>query len=121
MIRFFKNIGYALRGCWCAFKKERSLKIQTAAALLAIIAGCYLHISATTWGFIIMAIGLVFAAELFNTALERLSDQSANGRIKPLIKQAKDIAAGAVLVTALAALAIGILFLIIPLIQKITG
>jgi undecaprenol kinase len=119
MIRFFKNIGFALTGCLTALKTERSFRIQVAAMLIVITVGLYLQLSLMTWGLVIIAIGFVLTAELINTALERLSDQISNGKIKPLIKQAKDVSAGAVLVAALSALVIGILFLIIPLIQKI--
>jgi diacylglycerol kinase len=69
-------------------------------------------------GLIILIIGFVLVAELFNTAIERLGDEAANGVQKQLIKRAKDIAAAGVLLSALTALILGILFLVIPFIQS---
>jgi diacylglycerol kinase len=71
------------------------------------------------WGLVVTAIGLVLGAELFNTALERICDETSGGKHSEGVKDCKDISAAAVLVTALAALVIGIVILIIPLIQKI--
>jgi diacylglycerol kinase len=72
----------------------------------------------TAWGLVILSIGFVLVAELFNTALERLGDETADGQQKQTIKKAKDAAAGAVLISALSALVIGILFLLIPFVQR---
>jgi len=65
-----------------------------------------------------LAIGFVLVAELFNTAIERLGDEAANGVQKQLIKRAKDIAAAGVLLSAMTAFILGILFLIIPFIRS---
>jgi diacylglycerol kinase len=61
----------------------------------------------------------VLMAELFNTGIERLGDGASNGEQKLVIKKAKDVSAGAVLVSALTALVIGLLYLIIPFGQKL--
>ena len=119
MKRFIKSFGYALAGIRMAFRSEQSLRIHALAAILAIAAGIFLGISMTAWGFVIFAIGFVLMAELFNTGIERLGDGSSNGEQKLIIKKAKDVSAGAVLISALTALVIGLLFLIIPFGQKI--
>jgi diacylglycerol kinase len=118
MNHFLKSFGYALAGIRVAFKSEQSLRIHALASVVAIAAGIFLNISITAWGFVILAIGFVLVAELFNTAIERLGDGSSNGEQKLVIKKAKDVSAGAVLVSALTALVIGIIFLIIPFAQK---
>jgi undecaprenol kinase len=115
----YKSVGCALQGFWTALKKERNLKIHVAVLLAAVAAGIYLGLTAVEWGLVVMAIGLVLGAELFNTALERISDEASGGKHSEGVKDCKDISAAAVLVTALAALVIGIVILIIPLIQKI--
>lgn len=118
MRRFFKSLACALAGIRAAFKSEQSFRIHLAAMVIAVALGFYLELSLTAWGFVIFATGFVLAAELFNTALERLGDEAANGEQKQLVRYAKDISAGAVLVSALTALIIGILFLIIPFVQR---
>ena len=101
-----------------ALKTERNLRIDIAAMLIAIAFGFYLKLSIIIWGLMILVIGFVIVAELFNTAIERLGDEAANGVQKQLIKRAKDIAAAGVLLSALTALILGILFLVIPFIQS---
>jgi diacylglycerol kinase len=115
---FIKSVSYALDGLFSALKTERNLRIDVIAVLIAVAVGFYLKLSIMEWGIIALAIGFVLAAELFNTAMERLGDEAANGLQKKLIKKAKDIAAAGVLLSAITALIIGILFLVIPLIQS---
>lgn len=119
MKRFFRSFVYALAGIRAAFKSEQSFKLHILAAVIAIALGFYLGLSLTAWGFVLFAIGFVLTAELFNTAIERLGDEAAEGKQKLTIKHAKDTSAAAVLVSAVTALVIGILFLLVPLIQKI--
>jgi undecaprenol kinase len=119
MRRFWKSLEHARDGFLHAFRRERNFRIHIVTMVVAIAAGIYLNITVAAWGLVIFSIGFVLTAELFNTAIERLSDQVANGDHKSLIKQAKDVSAAAVLVSALTALIIGILFLIIPLVDKI--
>jgi diacylglycerol kinase len=118
MKSFIKSAGYALNGLRSALKTERNLRIHCGVMILAVALGFYLKLSSLEWGLIIMATGFVLVAELFNTAIERLGDQAANGRQKELIKRAKDIAAGGVLIAAATALVIGVIFLIVPLIGR---
>jgi diacylglycerol kinase len=116
---FLKSLACALRGFWTAFKSERNLKIHTVALCLVIALGIYLSLDALEWGLIIFALGFVFVTELINTAIERIGDKAANGKMSHTIGSAKDISAAAVLISALTALAIGIIFLFIPFFQKI--
>jgi undecaprenol kinase len=119
MKKFIKSISYAISGIKAAFKSERNLRIHVAAMIVVLLAGFYLNLSLTAWGLVILSIGFVLVSELLNTAVERLGDEAANGRQKQRIKNAKDISAGAVLISALTAVAIGVVFLFIPLIGKI--
>lgn len=114
-----KNFGYAFRGIWITFKSERNFKIHTVALCLVIALGVYLNLSALAWGLVIFALGFVLVSELFNTAIERLGDKVADGKMNQMIGNAKDISSAAVLISALTALAIGIIFLFIPLAQKL--
>ena len=73
---------------------------------IVIVAGFLLHVSAADWCWIIVAISVVWTAEALNTAFEFLAD-AASPEFHPLVRDAKDVAAGAVLVTAIAAALIG--------------
>ena len=115
---FIKSITYALDGLFSALKTERNLRIHIIAMFIAVALGFYLKLSIMQWGIIILVTGFVLVAELFNTAIERLGDEAANGIEKRLIKKAKDIAAAGVLLSSITALIIGILFLFIPFIQS---
>jgi diacylglycerol kinase (ATP) len=119
MKRFLMAFAFAFRGIYSALKTERNLRIHLVAMCLAVAAGFYLGLSAVEWCLVIFAIGLVLAAELFNTAIERLGDEAAAGKQNKTIGSIKDISAGAVLIAALAALPIGIIVLIIPLFEKL--
>jgi len=87
------------------------MKIHCVAAVLVITFSIYFQLSAVEWLFILFAVGGVFALELINTAIERTVDLCTKD-FHLLAKQAKDIAAGAVLVYAILSVIIGcIIFL----------
>lgn len=121
MKRFFKSFFYALAGLRAAVKTEQSFRLHLLAMVIAIGIGLYDDISLSSWGIVLLSIGLVLAAELFNTALERLGDGFSGGAYNEFVKREKDASAAAVLVTATAALAVGVIFLIVPLVQKVSG
>ncbi len=118
-IPLYKSLGCAFRGLWFALRTERNLKIHTAALFIAVGVGIYLGLSEVEWGLIIFAIGFVFTGELFNTALEKWCDEASGNKQSEIIRNAKDISAAAALITAITAVIIGIMVLIIPLFQKI--
>ena len=109
--RFLKSFVFAFKGIIHTIQQERNMKIHLVAALLVIILGLNIHLSAIEWMFIFFAIGGVLSLELVNTAIERTVDLVTK-EFHPLAKQAKDIAAGAVLIYALISIIIGcIIFL----------
>ncbi len=108
-IEAFRN---ALRGIALFFIKEAHARIHAALAAVAIALGIALKISRIEWAILLLAIGLVFAAEAFNSALEELADAVHPDR-HPGIGRAKDIAAAGVLLAAIAAALIGA-FIFIP-------
>lgn len=121
MKRFFRSFFYALAGLRAAVKTEQSFRLHLAAMVAAVAMGIYDGIPMASWGIVILAIGVVLAAELFNTALERLGDGFSGGAYNEYVKREKDLSAAAVLVTAAAALAVGVIFLLVPFIQKVSG
>ena len=82
--------------------------IHAAATLVVLAAAFLLRISAADWCWIILAISMVWTAEALNTAFEFLAD-AASPEFHPLVRDAKDVAAGAVLLTAIAAAVIGVI------------
>ncbi len=94
-----RSFGYAWKGIRCCVGKEQNLSFHLIVTVLTIIAGFLLDITRTDWMIVILCIGVVIAAELFNTAIEKLVDLVSPER-HPIAGQVKDIAAGAVLVCA---------------------
>jgi diacylglycerol kinase len=108
LTKTLRSFKYAFYGILYLFKYENNARAHLLAAVIALGLGFWFKISATEWCFVVLAIGLVSAAEAFNSAIEKLCDVVEPGQ-HPQIKIIKDVAAGAVLLTALAAAAIGII------------
>ena len=99
---------YAFRGIWYVVKNEHNAWIHSFAAISVIIAGFYFKINLIEWSGVVFAIGLVFIAEIFNTAIEKMVDLISED-IHPLAGLVKDIAAGGVLFAAITATIIGVI------------
>jgi diacylglycerol kinase (ATP) len=80
--------------------------IHAVATIGVVVAGFIFHLTRAEWCWIILAIAIVWTAEALNTAFEFLAD-IASPEFHPTIRDAKDVAAGAVLVTAIASAIIG--------------
>ena len=106
-----RSFGYAWKGIQSCVGKEQNLSFHLIAAMAVIIAGIVLGITRTEWIMVVMCIGTVIAADLFNTAIEKLVDLVSPER-HPVAGQVKDIAAGAVLICAVAAAIIGLIIFI---------
>ena len=107
---FAKRASYALAGWREAFKTESSFRVQVLAACLAVTCTVFVAPSPTWWAIIILAITLVLATELINTALERMLD-GLHPQHAEFIRQAKDCAAGAVLILGCASVLLFVLML----------
>jgi diacylglycerol kinase (ATP) len=99
---------YAGRGVWILLRSQHNSWIHATATALVVVAGFAFEVSRAEWLALVLAMTLVWSAEAFNTAIELLSD-AAQPEFHPLIEKAKDVAAGAVLLCALGALAVGLL------------
>jgi diacylglycerol kinase (ATP) len=102
--------GYAFAGLGAAWRTQRNLRIHAAATVGVVVVGALLRLPPVSWALLALAAGLVVTAELLNTALEAVVDL-VSPEDHPLAKQAKDVAAAAVLVASLAALAVGVFVL----------
>lgn len=112
------SFGHAFAGVWHALCTQQNMRIHVIATLAVIVLGTYLGLEATQWAVLTLTIGLVLAAEMFNTVAEAAMD-AATTEYHPLIKIAKDVAAGAVLIAAIVAVIVGLLILGPPLWQRI--
>ena len=105
---FVQSCKGACRGISYSLKTEKHLRFHFFATLIVISFSLYLGLAREDWLFVIYAIGSVLVAELFNTALERSVDLT-QPTYHPIAGIAKDIASGAVLITAIQAVVIGII------------
>lgn len=108
MKTFFKAFTYAWMGIVHGAARERNVKFHIVAAIIVIAAGCWTRLSQFEWIIITAVIALMIALELMNAAVERVVDLVTQER-HPLAKQAKDLAAGSVLVFSIASAIIGLL------------
>lgn len=97
---------YAGTGVWRTVRTQRNIRIHLTVALLVIAGAWFFAIRPWQWAIIVVAIGMVIALELVNTAVEAVVDL-VSPEYHPLAKISKDAAAGAVLVMALATVALG--------------
>lgn len=102
---FTTRLGFALAGIRACWRTEHSFRTHCACAALAAIALCTIQPAPVWWALTSLAVALILALELLNSAIERLIDH-LHPDIHPEIKQVKDMAAGAVLTISLGALVI---------------
>ncbi|MDW7675423.1 MAG: diacylglycerol kinase family protein [Bacillota bacterium] len=114
------SFSYALRGIGWAIVHERNIKIHLFFAVIALLASWLLKISVQELALILIVIFFVLAAEMVNTALEQVVDLTVGERYHELAKNAKDTAAGAVLLTAICSISIGVL-IFLPKIFRLLG
>lgn len=104
-IRSFK---FAFIGIWTMLKSQHNAWVHAWATLAVIGAGLLFKIKSAEWCSLVLAIMAVWTAEALNTAFEFLAD-AASPEFHPLVKHSKDVAAGAVLISAIGSIFIGIL------------
>jgi len=105
-----RSFGFAWNGLVALLRTQWNARIHAVATAVVIIAGIVLDVSRTEWCLLVLAMGLVWAAECINTAIEALADTVSTAH-HPGIGRAKDVAAGAVLVSAATAVVIGLMVL----------
>lgn len=115
---FLAGFVHAARGLRVA-SRQRNFRVELAAAGVILVAGWRLQVSATEWALLVLCIFWVLGMEALNTAVETLADRVSRER-DPLIGQAKDIAAGAVLLAASGAAVIG-LIVFLPYLTTLAG
>ena len=101
----------AINGIVESISQEFHLKIHLIAIICVVFLGFYMSISKTEWLFLILTMSAVVCLEIVNSAIERLCDKVTKEN-DPLIKLAKDMAAGSVLITAISSVIIGCIIFI---------
>lgn len=115
--RWWRSAGFAAQGLRHAFATQANFRIEVVAAVLAVAFAVWLKVPLAP---ILLACALVLSLELVNTALEAVVDLVSPEQ-HPLAKVAKDAAAGAVLLSSLGALLVGMALLLPPLWRKLIG
>lgn len=103
-----RSFRYAIAGIIRMIRCQHNAWIHLAATLGVIIAGFLFQLSRSEWCWVVLAISIVWMAETLNTAFEFLAD-AASPNFHPVVRDAKDVAAGAVLLTAIASSVIGVI------------
>ncbi|MEN9207190.1 MAG: diacylglycerol kinase family protein [Gloeomargarita sp. GMQP_bins_120] len=111
----WQSFRYAGQGLWYAGRSQRNFRIHLVIGGIALVWAAWVQLNLTQTAIIVLTIGLVLALELVNTALEAVVDLTVGQTYHELARIAKDCAAAAVLVTALAALGVAGLLLVPPL------
>jgi len=108
----WQSIGYALQGVVVFIKREHNARLHLLATILVAGMALYFRVNSTEAIALTLAVGFVWSAEIFNTVIEKIMDYISKEK-QPAIKIIKDLAAAAVLVTALTALLVAA-FVFIP-------
>ncbi len=109
----FLSFKYAWAGVRYAFVTQRNFRIHTLIGTLAVSLGIFLEVQAMEMAVIVMTCAMVMVLELINTALEAVVDLTVKQTYHELAKIAKDCAAGAVLISAIAAVIVAA-FILLP-------
>ena len=102
------SFGYAFEGLAVMLRTQPNAWIHSAASVVVVAAGLWFGLDGRDWALLVVAIALVWVTEALNTAIEFLADAAVPDP-HSLIKHAKDVAAGAVLLASIAAVVIGAL------------
>ncbi|HLD20979.1 MAG TPA: diacylglycerol kinase family protein [Patescibacteria group bacterium] len=117
--QFFRSVKHALRGVSVVFGAEQSFRIQVYIALCVVAAGIVFQVKTYEWILLFLLIGSVLTLELINSIFERIVD-SFKPRIHPMVKDIKDIMAGAVLIVSVISAVVGITIFYPHLVDLVT-
>lgn len=106
--KFKESASHAMDGISYTISHERNFRIEITAACLVTIASYLLKVSIIEWGLLLLTISLVLTLEMINTAIERTVDLVTKD-YHELAKNAKDVAAGAVLIASMFSIILGLL------------
>ena len=111
MPKLIDSFAHAFNGIAKAFATQRNMQIHGVILVIALIGGFYFNINSAEWIAIIICSGMVLSAEIINTAIEEIVNFISPG-MNPKAGLIKDLAAGAVLITAIAAIIVGLIIFV---------
>lgn len=120
-INWFKSLKYALRGIKLIIKNERNFRIQLVFGAVFVIIGLVFRFEHSEWIATCFFVTLVLISEAFNSCIEAICD-CISLEYRDTIKYAKDVSAGAVLLSSIAAVAGGVIIMyphILPIIKNL--
>ena len=109
-INRIQSFQYAFAGIWYTLRTQRNAQIHLTIVILIVALGLALNINLTEWAIVALTMGFVIVTEMLNTVAESAMDYVTTD-YDPHVKVIKDVAAGAVLVSALTAVVVGLLIL----------
>jgi diacylglycerol kinase len=115
-----ESFRFAFSGLWYALRTQRNTRVHLAIAAVVVVLGLCLNLSYVQWAVLTLTIGFVLVSEMLNTVAETLVDLVSPG-YHPLAKVVKDVTAGAVLLTAIISVVVGLLILGPPLWKRLFG
>ena len=115
-----RSFRFAFAGWWFVLRTQRNAWIHAVISVAVIILALWLGLGRRDWVLLVLAITLVWTAELINTALEAVVDLASPDDHR-LARRGKDVGAAAVLIASCAAVIIGILILGPPLIDRLAS
>ena len=105
--RFLKSLKYSFDGLFYAYRYEQSLWLHAIAVVIAVSLGIFFKIKISEWAIIFIALGIILALELLNTAIEAAVDLTTT-KIHPLAKIAKDCGSAASFVMSIVSIVISL-------------
>jgi diacylglycerol kinase len=108
IIKRIKSFGFAFNGLKILIKEEHNSRIHLFAVFCVLVAGFFFKLSANEWIAVVFAIGFVISLEILNSAIENIADFISPEK-HYLIKKIKDLAAAAVLISAITAMITGLI------------
>ncbi|MCA0229567.1 MAG: diacylglycerol kinase family protein [Bacteroidetes bacterium] len=104
--KMIRSFSYAFEGVVALFRYENNARFHLIAAFGVVLLGIVLGLERFEWALVAIVVGAVWAAEAFNTAIEKLCDL-VSPDYHPQIKAAKDLAAAGVMITSVVAVVVG--------------
>ena len=117
--RLIKSFRYAFKGLGFMIRTQMNARIHLLAVIGVVALAIFFEITGTEWAILVVCMTLVLALEAVNTAIEQLTDLISPGK-HPLAGNAKDVAAGAVLIAAIGSIVVA-LFVFVPKIADFFG
>ncbi|HET7897402.1 MAG TPA: diacylglycerol kinase family protein [Flavisolibacter sp.] len=117
---FFRSLQFAVNGIYFFFRRERNGQIQGVIAVTVMVAGIVLGVSRLEWLALLLCTAMVISLEMLNSAIERICNMYTTD-FHPAIKIIKDVAAAAVLWSAVIALVVGVIVFLPHLVALLNG